>query len=168
MYPSRFFNGDDHVFVEIFSLRVPGVSGPVSVQRRFAVTPKWQGDMGSMPVLPDRDRCGTPFVLAEVAVLLINAGVLEIPEGASWCVQYAGSGHYFESSLKALDFVSRRWPKELAMFADDLNKGAPLELSPSRQSMFDANLEALRPWLEKSDEIRKRIAPSLTPRGSES
>ncbi len=162
MYPSRFFNGDNYVFVEIFSIRVPGVSGPVSVQRRFAVTPKWQGDMESMPVMPDRDHCGTPFVLAEVAVLLINAGVLEIPDGASWCVQYAGSGHYFDSHLQALEFVSKRWPKELAMFADDLNQGAPLELSPSRKAMFDANVGALKPWLEKSDEIRKQVVPKMT------
>lgn len=141
---------DDFVFVEVFTINVPGAAGPVSVQRRLEVAENWQGRMDEMPVAPDRDHFGTPFVPAEVAVMLVQMGVLKIPDGASYTVQYAGSGKYFSTNRDALAYCARRWPDEMRMFNDELHKGAPLQISPSRQKAFAENTDKLRPWIEKA------------------
>lgn len=154
---SLFSNLDTAVFVEIFAVPVNGTPYTFSVQRRFEVTEKWVGDMESMPVAADRRYCGTPFVPAEVAMLLINSGVLRVPESRSWCVQYAGSGWYCDSAEKALYYCARRWPAAMAMFADDLNRDEPLKLSQSRKEAFAENAEKLKPWQEQASALAEQI-----------
>lgn len=153
---SLFTNQDTHVYAEIFCFQVDTVN-TVSVQRRFEVTEKWLGDMASMPVAPDRNHYGTPFVPSDVAVLLLQCGVLKIPSCTSWVVQYGGSGHYFSNSSAALDYCARRWPDAMALFNDNLHRGAPLEISESRKVAFEENKEKIQPWKDKADALAAQI-----------
>lgn len=157
MTPSRFINQDTQVFVEIFAVPVNGTIFKFSVQRRFEVTEKWVGDMAAMPVCPDRDHCGTPFVPADVAVLLLQMGVLRVPNHHSWCVEYAGNGCYFDVGNKAMSYCVRRWPAAMAMFTDRLNLGAPLEVSPSREAAFKENKAKIEPWKEQVSALAEQI-----------
>lgn len=158
MYPSRIIPYEDFIFVEIFSIRVPGCNGPVSVQRRFEIADSWKNDVASLPIIPERNHYGTPFVPAEVAVMLIQTGVLKIPAGASYSVQFAANGHYFDSAHDALEYVAKRWPDAMAMFNADLHRGLPLELSPERKAAFEENRERLQPWMDKAKAQRAQLA----------
>lgn len=157
MVPSHFDNRDTQVFVEIFAVPVNGTIFKFSVQRRFMVAEKWIGDMESMPVCPDRDHYGTPFVPADVAVMLLQMGVLQIPVYHSWCVEYAGNGCYFDGGDEALSYCVRRWPAAMAMFTDRLNLGAPLEISPSREAAFRENSAKIKPWKVQADALAEQI-----------
>ena len=154
---SLFNNRDYQVFSEIFCFNVPGGSGPVSVQRRFWVTDKWGGDMSAMPFAADRRHFGTPFVPSDSAVLLLQMGVLEIPEGSSWVVEYGGSGHYFPSSTEALRYCTNRWPAAMALFRQKVERGEPLEISESRKAAFDERWEQIQPWQDKADALSAQI-----------
>lgn len=157
MVPSHFDKNDTQVFVEIFAVPVNGTIFKFSVQRRFMVAEKWIGDMESMPVCPDRDHYGTPFVPADVAVMLLQMGVLKIPVYRSWCVEYAGNGCYFDDGRDALSYCVRRWPAAMAMFTDRLNLGAPLEISPSREAAFKENSAKIKPWKVQADALAEQI-----------
>lgn len=148
---------DDFIFVEIFSIKLPGGNGPVSMQRRFEIKESWHGHLDELPIVPDRSHYGTLFVPAEVAVLLLRGGVLREPGGASYCVQYAGRGVYFSTNRDALAYCARRWPAAIQMFNDDLHKGAPLEISQCRRDAFDADADKLRPWFDKADALSAQI-----------
>ena len=157
MVPSRFINQDFEVFVEIFAVPTKDEIFYFSVQRRFEVTEKWFGKMSAMPVCPDRNHYGTAYVPSDVAVMLLQAGMLQIPERRSWCVQYAGSGHYFDSSSDALDYCRKRWPAEMAKFTKRLHLGASLEISPSREAAFRENKAKIQPWKERADALAEQI-----------
>lgn len=158
---SVFTKRDAFVFSEIFSMKVAGGGGPVSMQRRFVVTEGWAGRMDELPVAADRDHYGTPFVPAEVAVLLLQSHVLETPAESSYCVQFAGRGYYCDSAQQALEYCRRRWPREMQLFYAALYQGAPLEVSPSRKKAFEENKKKLDPWIKKADAQRVQITEEL-------
>lgn len=157
MVPSRFIDQDVEVFVEIFAVPTKGELFDFSVQRRFEVTEQWFGEMSTVPVCPDRNHYGTAFAPSDVAVLLLQAGVLQIPERRSWCVQYAGSGQYFDSSRDALAYCRKRWPAEMARFTKRLHLGASLDISPSRAAAFEENKAKLQPWNDRAGALAEQI-----------
>lgn len=123
------------VFSELFSLHIPG--GDASLQRRFELSPSWEGGTASLPIVPDHSTSGTLFVLPSDAVLLARAGALRVPNGGSYCVQAHGSGKYFDTPAEALAYMAQRWPSPFCRWRQKLDRGEDaLQQSPRRAAAF--------------------------------
>lgn len=130
------------VFSELFSLQIPG--GDASLQRRFELSPSWEGGTASLPIVPDHSTSGTLFALPSDAVLLARAGALHVPHGGSYCVQAHGSGKYFDTPAEALVYMAQRWPGPFSLWRQKLDAGeSVLQQSHRRAAAFEDGFPGL-------------------------
>lgn len=81
---------------------------PPSNNRLFIPIATWRTRRGVVELQRCIDPARAPDSLADLRRML-DAGTVEPARRGSFCVQFAGSGHYFDDHADALAYLCKRW-----------------------------------------------------------
>lgn len=81
---------------------------PPSNNRIFMPVAVWRTPRGDVELQREINPARLPADLNELRRML-DAGTVEPARRGSFCVQFAGSGHYFDDHADALDYLCKRW-----------------------------------------------------------